>query len=255
MQLLIECFDRRCKLLGEEHQATQNTMTEISIEFANQSKLKESLEWTLRCSSIQKRGGGDDHPQTSRMQNNLGILYLMLGDFASALPHIQAASNVYQRTLGPDHMLTLVILANLGNTYRLLGQYVEAERILLDCLQRIQTDDLAKAVCTPHVFIFIIHCFAVVGLRNLGQLYLCTQDYERALNNYKEGLALMATIYSRTNAHYTRALPPMFILKRKTGCFDRLEEIDAFENELVQANCNQDYTMSWMPCRYHRTAL
>ncbi|CAK4247085.1 unnamed protein product, partial [Aphanomyces euteiches] len=144
-KLLIECFDRRCKLLGEEHQATQNTMTEISIEFANQSKLKESLEWTLRCSSIQKRGGGDDHPQTSRMQNNLGILYLMLGDFASALPHIQAASNVYQRTLGPDHMLTLVILANLGNTYRLLGQYVEAERILLDCLQRIQTDDLAKA--------------------------------------------------------------------------------------------------------------
>ncbi|KAG9408761.1 hypothetical protein AC1031_020605 [Aphanomyces cochlioides] len=98
-------------------------MTELSIVFINQNKLEEALDWSLRCFTIPKRVLGEDHPETSRMQNNVGIIYLMLGKTSSARQ------------------------ANLGNTFRLVGNFAESERILLDCLQKIQSDALAKAVC------------------------------------------------------------------------------------------------------------
>ncbi|KAH9181808.1 hypothetical protein AeNC1_016215 [Aphanomyces euteiches] len=174
----------------------------------------------------------EDHPDTSRMQNNVGIIYLMLGKTSSALPFIQGSYEVYRRTLGDDHKATLLIQANLGNTFRLVGNFAESERILLDCLEKIQSDALAKAVC----------------VRNLGLLYLCKHDYEVALTYYKEGLALMAEAYNRSNANYTRAIPPYFLLKMKTGCFEKLEEIDAFEKELIEAECYQD---SWKNFQCH----
>ncbi|CAK4088742.1 unnamed protein product [Aphanomyces euteiches] len=224
MPLLVECFERQRQLLGEEHMSTRETMSEISIVCVNQNKLEEALEWSLRCFNIQCRVLGEDHPNTSRMQNDVAILNLMLGNFEAALHHAAASYNVFRRTLGHDHMYTLITQANLGNTYRLVGNYEAAKRTLLDCLKHIQTDDLAKAVC----------------VRNLGLLYLSTQDYARAIAYSKEGLVLMGAQYSRSNANYTRALPIMFIILRKAGRFAQLEEIDAFQNELVDAECDQE---------------
>ncbi|CAK4495486.1 unnamed protein product, partial [Aphanomyces euteiches] len=176
MPLLMECYEKRRQLFGEEHLSTRNTMTELSIVCVNQNKLEEALDWSVRCFTVQKRVLGEDHPDTSRMQNNVGIIYFMLGKTSSALPFIQGSYEVYRRTLGDDHKATLLIQANLGNTFRLVGNFAESERILLDCLEKIQSDALAKAVC----------------VRNLGLLYLCKHDYEVALTYYKEGLALMA---------------------------------------------------------------
>ncbi|KAH9074469.1 hypothetical protein Ae201684P_022276 [Aphanomyces euteiches] len=205
MPLLVECFERQRQLLGEEHMSTRETMSEISIVCVNQNKLEEALEWSLRCFNIQCRVLGEDHPNTSRMQNDVAILNLMLGNFEAALHHAAASYNVFRRTLGHDHMYTLITQANLGNTYRLVGNYEAAKRTLLDCLKHIQTDDLAKAVrAESRAFIF-------------EHTRLCPSD---------------CIFQGRTCPHGSTV--------QKAGRFAQLEEIDAFQNELVDAECDQE---------------
>ncbi|CAK4134360.1 unnamed protein product [Aphanomyces euteiches] len=232
LPLLMECYERRRHVLGEEHQAVRNTMTEISIALDHLHRVDESLEWSRRCFELQMRVCGADHPDTSRMQNNLAISYLLLGNVASALPHMKASYESLSRTLGQDHLITLMIYANLGNTYRLVGDYATAERFLLDCLERQESERYDKFTC----------------MRYLGLLYLSTHELDKAMTYYKEALAIVAAMHGRTHPIYARSLPPMFTIKMEMGCFNHLEEIAAFERELVDTQWTQDSWKDSMAC-------
>ncbi|CAK4902169.1 unnamed protein product [Aphanomyces euteiches] len=232
VSLLMECYEGRRQVLGEEHQSVRSTMSEISVVLDNLNRVDESLEWSRRCFELQKRVDGEDHPETCRIQNNLAITYLMFGDFASALPHMKASYESLRRTLGQDHSTTLVIYANLGNTYRLVGDYATAELRLLDCLDSQQSKHSDKST-SP---------------RYLGLLYLSTHELDKAMTYYKEALAIVAAMHGRTHPIYARSLPPMFTIKMEMGCFNHLEEIAAFERELVDTQWTQDSWKDSMAC-------
>ncbi|KAH9119244.1 hypothetical protein AeMF1_007965 [Aphanomyces euteiches] len=65
---------------------------------------------------------------------------------------------------------------------------------------------------------------------------------------YKEALDTVAAMHGRTHPIYVRSLPPMFTIKRKMGCFEHLEEIAAFEKELVDTQWTQDSWKDAMAC-------
>ncbi|KAH9164317.1 hypothetical protein AeNC1_018688, partial [Aphanomyces euteiches] len=85
---------------------------------------------------------------------------------------MKASYESLSRTLGQDHSTTLMIYANLGNTYRLVGDYATAERFLLDCLERQESERYDKFTC----------------MRYLGLLYLSTHKLDKAMTYYKEAL-------------------------------------------------------------------
>ncbi|KAH9144477.1 hypothetical protein AeRB84_011579 [Aphanomyces euteiches] len=232
LPLLMECYERRRHVLGEEHQSVRNTMAEISIVLDNQNRLDDSLEWSLRCFELQTRVCGADHPDTGRMQNNLAMSYLLLGNFTSALPHLKAAHEALRRSLGPAHLITLMTQANLGNACRLVGDYTTAEEILLDSLEHDLSSQVVKTRC----------------LTNMGLLWLSTCQYDKAMACYKEALDITAAAYGRKHPSYARSLPPMFTIKMKMGCFEHLEEIAAFEMELVDTQWTQDSWKDSMAC-------
>ncbi|CAK5235532.1 unnamed protein product [Aphanomyces euteiches] len=226
LPVLLECFDRRNALLGEENQLTRDTMALIGMVYGHLSRLEESIEWCSRCYEIQRRAMGEDHPATNRLRNNLGVAYSLIGDYSFAIKYFQECYDSDRRTFGPLHTATLSAQANLGNIYRLQGKYAEAEKILLDCLSKEDYDQFTKPS----------------SKRYLGMVYLCTGDYERATTYYTEALELLEEVYGRDHDIYALSLFPMYILKMKTGRFDHLDELEAFESVLRDARWDQD---SW----------
>ncbi|KAH9140414.1 hypothetical protein AeRB84_015363 [Aphanomyces euteiches] len=176
VSILKECFERRCRLHGEEHPWTRETMTTLGSALRLQNKIKEALQWTSRCFDVELRVLGADDPQLYRTRTSMGFDYLDLGDFARAEDNFEAARGVCRRIFGPDHTNTINLDVILGETYRRQGKYADAEDILLLCLK-----DHANIPRTKE------HCY-----KWLGSLYLGTQDYDQAASCLKEAIALMS---------------------------------------------------------------
>ncbi|CAK4664769.1 unnamed protein product [Aphanomyces euteiches] len=202
-----EVLRHQLRLLSKDHKDTLTSMTNLGAIYSRQGKYDVALPLLMECYERRRHVLGEEHqangaaaalnskcvlPDTSRMQNNLAISYLLLGNVASALPHMKASYESLSRTLGQDHSTTLMIYANLGNTYRLVGDYATAERFLLDCLERQESERYDKFTC----------------MRYLGLLYLSTHKLDKAMTYYKEALDTVAAMHGRTHPIYAHLNKP-----------------------------------------------
>ncbi|CAK4744789.1 unnamed protein product [Aphanomyces euteiches] len=128
--VLMECFELRHQVLGEDHPATRETMSNISTVMRYQKRYEEALQWAQRCYDIECRVLGADHPESYRLRNEMGLVYRALGRFDLAEEHSNHACRY-----------------TLGENYRLQGKYSEAEEILLRCLKEDNAYVRTKEYC------------------------------------------------------------------------------------------------------------
>ncbi|CAK4730754.1 unnamed protein product [Aphanomyces euteiches] len=128
--VLMECFELRRQVLGEDHLGTRVTMSNISTVMRYQKRYEEALQWAQRCYDIECRVLGADHPESYRLRNEMGLVYRTLGHFDLAEEHLNNACRY-----------------TLGENYRLQGKYSEAEEILLRCLKEDDANMRTKEYC------------------------------------------------------------------------------------------------------------
>ncbi|KAF0735477.1 hypothetical protein Ae201684_008044 [Aphanomyces euteiches] len=145
--VLMECFELRRQVLGEDHLGTRVTMSNISTVMRYQKRYEEALQWAQRCYDIECRVLGADHPESYRLRNEMGLVYRTLGHFDLAEEHLNNACRVCLRIYGPNHPHTLISQYTLGENYRLQGKYSEAEEILLRCLKEDDANMRTKEYC------------------------------------------------------------------------------------------------------------
>ncbi|KAG9408791.1 hypothetical protein AC1031_020635 [Aphanomyces cochlioides] len=212
-------------------------MSQIGNALRMQNKVKEALEWNLRCYAIQRRTLGKDHPDSYRMQHNIGMVYVKLGDFTSAETHAKETFEAYQRMLGPDHATTLIVQTGLADIYRLQGKYEAAEELLLDCLKHKTTSLIVAESCNrllglmyldhPQrqsgnaILPFCITKFHNPNGRTASPVEAVTTTIVRLCIAVK-----FMTEQGRTPVKVIAYIPALFALKMKTGEFGSLDEID-----------------------------
>ncbi|KAH9074676.1 hypothetical protein Ae201684P_022477 [Aphanomyces euteiches] len=134
LPIFMECFELRVQLLGEEDPWTRETMGNISGALRLQHKPDEALKWSTRCYDIECRSFGGDG--SFRTRNEMGLGYLALGDFVRAEEQFQAVCQECRRMYGSAHHQTIITDSNLALVYRQQGMYSDAEKILLQCLDK-----------------------------------------------------------------------------------------------------------------------
>ncbi|KAH9152918.1 hypothetical protein LEN26_003620 [Aphanomyces euteiches] len=207
--VLMECFELRRQVLGEDHLGTRVTMSNISTVMRYQKRYEEALQWAQRCYDIECRVLGADHPESYRLRNEMGLVYRTLGHFDLAEEHLNNACPY-----------------TLGENYRLQGKYSEAEEILLRCLKEDDANMRTKEYCN----------------KMLGLVYVVTQDLSRARTCLNEALKLLSD-QGWSAERFSTYVTPLFTLKMQSGEFEHLEKIDAFEKDLHNAKSTQDVWM------------
>ncbi|KAH9140412.1 hypothetical protein AeRB84_015361 [Aphanomyces euteiches] len=185
-----------------------------------QNELEEALEWGLRCFNAETRVFGPDLPETFRTRFEVGLVYLALGDCVRAEEHFQATCQASQRIL--------------GDIYRLQGKYSKAEDTFLGCLREDSAYDRIKQYCW----------------RKLALLYLGTQEYDRAKACVTRAFTLLGSQGWTTEK--LESYTALFTLKVQNGEFNSLDEIDAFDKVLEDANWTQDVWKSSACHHCHR---
>ncbi|KAH9112379.1 hypothetical protein AeMF1_013280, partial [Aphanomyces euteiches] len=224
LPIFMECFELRVQLLGEGDSWTRETMGNISSALRLQDNVEEALKWSTRCYDIECRLIGDG---SFRTRNEMGLGYLALGDFVRAKEQLEAVCQECRRMFGLTNHQTIITDSNLALVYRQQGMYSDAEKILLRCLEYGSAWVRTKEYCC----------------RWLGMVYLGTQEYSRATDSFNEALSLLKT-QGWNSEKLLPYLPALFTLKMKTGEFEHLDKIDAFEN----ASWTQDV---WKTCICH----
>ncbi|KAF0735524.1 hypothetical protein Ae201684_008004 [Aphanomyces euteiches] len=228
LPLLLDCFERQCRHIGEDHVRTIGTMSQLGDILRLQGKLKEALGWITRCYQAHSRVFGEEHPETYCYRHNLGVVCNAVGDFVSGENHILSSCEAFERMLGPRHKNTVDYRISLGDSYRRQAKYEQAKATFHWCLSLETLDPQQKECC----------------LRILGYTYFATKEYDNALKYVNLGLEHLASLGS---SYGRRALylPPLYFLKKKTGKFNELDEIETFINALREVNWTQDVWKTW----------
>src|SRR5579859_3952387 len=121
-------------LLGNEHQETLTSMSNLALTYRNQGKLNKAAALQERELEARKRTLGEEHPGTLTSMNNMAITYQSQGKLNEAAALQERVLEATKRTLGEEHPDTLRIMNNLALTYQGKGKLNEAaalqERVL-----------------------------------------------------------------------------------------------------------------------------
>jgi tetratricopeptide (TPR) repeat protein len=105
----------------------QIEMTEMfSVVFAENGRLRDSLELREKILAARQRALGSDHPDTLSAMCYLAYSYRDLGRHQESMELSEKTFEKSQRTLGGEHLDTLHAMHILANGYQNLGRYQEA---------------------------------------------------------------------------------------------------------------------------------
>src|SRR5579859_7710273 len=121
-------------LLGNEHQETLTSMSNLALTYGDQGKLNEAAALQERELEARKRTLGEEHPDTLTSMSNLAVTYRDQGKLNEAAALQERVLEATKRTLEEEHPDTLRIMNNLALTYQGKGKLNEAaalqERVL-----------------------------------------------------------------------------------------------------------------------------
>jgi len=127
-----EVLEAKRRVLGEEHQSTLATMSNLASVYTELGMLDEAEALSRKDLEIVTRMLGENHPDTIVSLANLGAKLRRRDRCAEALPYLERAIKGSRQSLPPDHEGTGYTLGWYGSCLATLGRYAEAEAALLE---------------------------------------------------------------------------------------------------------------------------
>ncbi|EXA48836.1 hypothetical protein FOVG_05494 [Fusarium oxysporum f. sp. pisi HDV247] len=117
-----EVFEKRQRILGDEHLSTISAMNNLGSTLSNQGKLDEAASMRTDVLEIRRRILGDKHPSTITAMNNLAATLSDQGKLDEAASMRTDVLEMRRRILGDEHPSTITAMNNLGSTLRDQGK-------------------------------------------------------------------------------------------------------------------------------------
>jgi serine/threonine protein kinase len=137
VRLIEESYLARLSKLGPDHPDTLTSLNNLAMGRWESGQLAEAIPLFEDCVKRRQAILGPGHPDTLTAMCNLGQAYRAAGRLQDSLRLLTEVEEVRTKRLGPDHPDTLIALHGRGVTYLSLKDYAKAEKLLLDCHQRL----------------------------------------------------------------------------------------------------------------------
>ncbi|KAG9408758.1 Kinesin light chain 3 [Aphanomyces cochlioides] len=226
--MLEEVVDHQTRLVSKDHKETLSTMNRLGNVYSRQTKYDIAMPLLVECFERQCQLLGEEHMSTRETMSEISIVCVNQNKLEEALEWSLRCFKIQCRVLGEDHPNTSRMQNDVAILNLMLGNFEAA---------------LPHAAASYNVFRRTLghdHMYTLITQANLGNTYRLVGNYEAAELTLLDCLKHIQTDDLAKAVCDTRALPIMFSILRKAGRFAQLEEIDAFQNELVQAECDQE---------------
>jgi tetratricopeptide (TPR) repeat protein len=174
----LEVTETRRRVLGEEHENTLTSMTQLASTYWKQGLWKKAEELEVKVVEIRKRLHGEEHLETLTSIANLASTYRDKGQWKKAEEMEVKVMETRKMFLGERHQDTLTSMSNLASTYWEQGRWEEAEGLFVPVMEARQRLLGEK------------HPSTLISMTNLGSTY---RKQERWIEAEKLELQVMET--------------------------------------------------------------
>ncbi|MFF7754315.1 tetratricopeptide repeat protein [Streptomyces sp. NPDC007971] len=123
---VLEVFEGRRELLGDDHRATMAARLSLAREHRKQGDLDAADRELEEVVQYLSRTLGDDDLDTAEARHTWAMVLRERGDLAAAERECQAAERVRTAILGPNHPDTLAVAYSLARIHRERGEHTRA---------------------------------------------------------------------------------------------------------------------------------
>jgi len=237
----------RRRVLGEEHQDTLQSISNMGFLLLSQGKLAEAEPYVRNALEGRRRILGEDHPDTITSISNLGVLLRSQGKLADSEPFIRETLEKSRRVLGQDHPDTLTAVNNMGFMFQSQGKFSEAEPYYSEALEKrrrmlpedhpdtlISIQNLGSVLraqsklseAEPYTLEALEKCRRLLGeehpntliaINNIGSLLLAQGKVAEAEPYYREALEKRRRVLGNEHASTLKSLNNLGSLLRNQG--------------------------------------
>jgi serine/threonine protein kinase len=176
--LLKKALDERRRLLGDEHEDTLASVTDLGYLFWQQARYEEAETILSEGLETARSALGEDDPVTLSIANNLGIAYKNQSRYEEAKAIYLDTLERQKRTLSEEHPDTLGTASNLAGVHSRQGDYALAEELLADIVE-VETRTLGED-----------HPNTMATRTNLAIVYKELDRLDESAATFEENLAL-----------------------------------------------------------------
>lgn len=212
-------WDAWRKTLGNEHEATWDSMCMVAQALYWQGKYQKAENLFVELVELQKRNLGPTHSITLYNTANLASTYTQQGHWEKAQKLLHEVVGIRRQEPGPTHISASSSMASLAITYYYQCQWEEAEKLLQEVLETY------KQELEP------THPITLVIMNNLALIYSKENRWEEA---EKLLTKVIETYRQEFRPTYLGLLAPMGNLASVFRDQGRLEEAERLEVEVME---------------------
>jgi tetratricopeptide (TPR) repeat protein len=127
-----EVYEAKLRVLGEEHQSTLSTMSNLCSVYVDRGMLDQAEILRRKELAITERILGADHPDTQISLANVGALLRKRGRFEEAIVFLERSIQGSRKAFPPDYEGTGFTLGWYGSCLSKLGRHADAEKALIE---------------------------------------------------------------------------------------------------------------------------
>tara|TARA_Y100000589_G_scaffold68509_1_gene60188 strand:+ start:1774 stop:4794 length:3021 start_codon:yes stop_codon:yes gene_type:complete len=187
VEYYIEILKRQEKILGRNSSKLINNLKKIENYYRKLGEDKLAINYLNRAFKISESIYGSSNVETRILRNKLAALYLSLDLFEEASTLYEWEFNFVEKEYGSNNLKILEHKYNLAVSYKGQGKDVEAEKLLLNCLEIFDANGRFE------------HPEKVPTLRELGDLYTERGKFEQAEKYLKKALKIDEIAWGKDN--------------------------------------------------------
>jgi tetratricopeptide (TPR) repeat protein len=164
------------RVLGDEHQDTQDAMNELVFLGEMQGKFAEAEQLLTRLVDVNRRVLGDEHFNRLKSMNHLAATYQAQREYAKAESLLTRVLEVRNRVQGEENPIVLITMNDLGRVYVFQRRYAQAEELYTKVLE------VDRRVLGPR------HLNTLEAMTTLAAVYLDESKHKQAEGLLREAL-------------------------------------------------------------------
>jgi len=206
LECLLNALSIRRELLGSRHPDVATTLNNIGrVNYIN-GQLDNALRMYDEALGIRRELFGSDHLDVAATVCNAGQAYHQRGELNTALRLYEEFVRIVMPRLGKNHRDIFLMYKCMAQAHQECGDHERA----LSCYSEALSVGRSALGTTNHVEIASI-------LNKMGNLYYRRDDYDHAIEMYREGLEIERVVLDDTHPNITVTLSNIGQIHKQRG--------------------------------------
>ena len=198
----------------ENHLRVAASYNNFGVLYYFKGDFDHSIDNFKKSLEIRRLILGEEHPEVAQSLSNIATIYYHgNGDYDLALEYYHRALALHEKLSERALLAEASIHNNLGIAYTDKGEYESALRHHHQAL-RLQHDEMRPRN----------HPDLAASYANLGHAYIYTKDYDQAIQNLLQALAIYQSIFDRDHPDLVKARLNLAQAQYESGLYDRAHE-------------------------------